>query len=72
MTLTPRENLLTAYALYLERLEFLRSEVKRVVSRGLQLGEAYEDETMAALNEIEDELAGVEECVVLLNHLLRG
>jgi hypothetical protein len=58
--------------MYLTRLEFLRSEVTRVVDRGLQLGKTHEEETMAALDEIEDELAGVEECIVLLNHLLWG
>jgi len=72
VTLIPRENLLTAYSVYLQRLEFLKSEVTRTVNRGLQLGEAYEEETMAALDGIEEELVGVGECIVLLNQLLQG
>ena len=65
-----KENVLAAQLMYVQRIELLRSEVDRIVKRGLQLGADYEDETMTALDEIEKELEGIDECLALLNHLL--
>jgi archaellum component FlaC len=70
MTLIDKENVLTAQYMYVKRIEFLRSEVSRVVNRGIQLGEAYEEQTMSELDEIEEELQGIDECLELLKQLL--
>jgi len=70
MSLVDKENLLTAQYMYVQRIEFLRSEITRLVNRGMQLGKEYEDETMAALDEIEEELQGIDECLELLKHML--
>jgi len=70
MSLVDKENLLTAQYMYVTRIEFLRSEITRLVNRGMQLGKEYEDETMAALDEIEEELQGIDECLELLKHML--
>ena len=70
MSLVNKENVLTAQYMYLKRIEFLKAEVSRVVSRGIQLGQAYEEETMFALDEIEKELSGIDECLEILKHLL--
>jgi hypothetical protein len=72
MSLVNKENLLAAQLMYLNRIEFLRREVNRVVNKGLQLGEAHEQTTMAALDEIEKELEGIDECLTLLKHLFRS
>lgn len=70
MSLIDKENVLAAQLMYVQRIEFLRSEVTRIVNRGIQLGSDYESETMVALDEIEKELEGIDECLALLNHLL--
>ena len=70
MSLVDKENVLAAQYMYVKRIEFLRSEVSRIVNRGTQLGEAYEAETMTALDEIEEELQGIDECLELLKHML--
>jgi len=70
MSLINKENVLAAQLMYVNRIEFLRSEVSRIVNRGIQLGEVYEAETMSALDVIEEELTGIDECLSLLKHLL--
>lgn len=70
MSLVDKENILTAKHMYLQRIEFLQSEVQRLVNRGIQLGEDHEVETMAALDEVEEELNGINEGLDVLNHLL--
>ena len=72
MSLIAKENILTAQYMYYQRLEELRSEVRKVVEQGLALGEEYEGETAMALGEIEEEVCGVEECIHLLDHLFRS
>jgi len=72
MSLIYRENVLTAQLMYLKRIEFLRSEVSRLVNKGEQLGQSSETEIMSALDEIENELEGIDECLELLKNLLRG
>ena len=72
MSLINRENVLAAQLMYLKRIETLRNEVSRVVNIGLQLGQEHEVETMSALDEIERELEGIDECLILLKNLLRG
>lgn len=67
-----KENILAAQDMYAARTRFLRSEVNRVVVQGIQLGDAYEGETMFALDDIEEELDGINECLTLLNYLLYG
>ncbi len=70
MSLVNKENVLAAQYMYVKRIEFLRSEVSRIINRGKQLGGAYESETLAALDEIEEELNGIDECLELLKHML--
>ena len=70
MSLFDKENVITAQYMYARRIEFLRSEVSRIVNRGKQLGEAHEAETMFALDEIERELNGIDECLELLKYML--
>ncbi len=70
MSLIDKENVLTAQYMYIKRIEFLRSEVSRIVDRGIQLGQAYEAETMTALGEIDKELQGIDECLEVLKYLL--
>jgi len=70
MTLIDKENVLAAQYMYIKRIEFLRSEVSRVVDRGVQLGQAYEVETMTALDKIDEELQGIDECLEVLKYLL--
>jgi len=65
-----KENVLAAQYMYVKRIEFLRSEVSRIVNKGLQLGEAYEAQTMSELDSIEEELQGIDECLELLKHML--
>ena len=65
-----KESILTAQYMYVTRIEFLQSEINRIVNRGMQLGEAYEQETMSALDVIEEELDGIKECLSVLNYLL--
>jgi len=72
MSLIYRENVLTAQLMYLKRIEFLRSEVSRLVNKGEQLGQSSETEIMSALDEIENDLEGIDECLELLKNLLRG
>lgn len=72
MSLINKENLLAAQCMYKARLQFLQEEVQLVTQRGLALGEAHEAETMAALDAIEQELKGVDECLGVLKHLLRS
>ncbi len=70
--LVEKQNVITAQHMYRERIRFLRSEVSRLVDRCIELGEDYESETMSALDEIEEELDGINECLVLLKHLRRS
>lgn len=70
MSIFDKENVLAAQYMYVKRIEFLRSEVSRVVSRGEQLGADHEAETMTALDKIEEELKGIDECLELLKHML--
>jgi hypothetical protein len=70
MSLIDRNNVLSAQYMYFKRVEFLHSEVSRVVNRGIQLGQDYEAQTMSALDAIEEELEGINECLALLKHLL--
>ena len=70
MPLVDKENVLAAQLMYVDRIEFLRAEVSRVVNRGIQLGDDYEAETMFALDVIEDELKGIDDCLAVLKHLL--
>lgn len=72
MSLVNKENLLSAQHMYLNRVEALRLELNRVVKRGIQLGESHEQQTMAALDEIEKELEGISECLTVLKHLFRS
>lgn len=72
MSLIDKENVLAAQYMYVQRLDVLRSEVSRVVNQGLQLGQVYETEALSALDEIEDELEGINECLAVLNHMLWG
>ncbi len=70
MSLIDKENVLAAQYMYIKRIEFLRSEVSRIVDKGIQLGQAYEMETMTALDKIDEELQGIDECLEVLKHLL--
>ena len=70
MPLIDKENILATQYMYVQRIEHLRTKVTRIVNRGLQLGEVYETETMFALDEIEKELEGIDECLEVLKHLL--
>ncbi len=70
MSLVNKENILAAQYMYVKRIEFLKEEVSKIVKRGMQLGEAYEPEIMSALDEIEKELEGIDECLAVLKHLL--
>ena len=70
MPLIDKENILATQYMYVQRIEHLRTEVTRIVNRGLHLGEVYETETMFALDEIEKELEGIDECLEVLKHLL--
>ena len=65
-----KENILAAQFMYVQRIEVLQAEISTIVERGMQLGEAYEQETMSALDTIEEELDGINECLTLLNCLL--
>jgi len=65
-----KENILAAQFMYVQRIEVLQAEITKIVARGMQLGEAYEKETMSALDVIEEELDGIKECLSLLNRLL--
>lgn len=70
MSLIDKENILTAQYMYVNRIEFLRSEVSRIVNQGLQLGKDYEEQTMSELDNIEEELQGIDECLEVLKHML--
>ena len=70
MSLITEENILTAQYMYYQRLDVLKARVQQVVEQGLSWGEEHEEKTTAALNEIEEEVNGVEECIMLLNRLL--
>jgi flagellin-like hook-associated protein FlgL len=72
MSLVNKENLLAAQHMYLNRIKTLQREVNRVVDKGLQLGEANAQTTMSALDEIEKELEGIDECLTVLKHLFRS
>ncbi len=72
MSLVDIENILAAKKMYLRRIEFLQGEIQRLVKRGLQLGEDREVETMAALDEVEEELNGINDGLGVLNHLLKS
>jgi outer membrane protein assembly factor BamD (BamD/ComL family) len=72
MVQVAKENVLAARDMYVQRFYFLRSEISRIVKREEQLGEEYEEEAMLALDEIENEIAGIDECLVVLKHLLCG
>ncbi len=62
---------MAAQNLYQDRLHFLRSEIKRVVKTGRHMGKEYEEETMEALDWIEEEVDGIDECLRMLYYLLR-
>ena len=70
MSLIDKENVLAAQYMYVQRIEFLRSEVTRIVQQGEQLGQANEAEAMSALDAIEEELEGIDECLELLKYML--
>jgi len=70
MPLIDKDNILATQYMYVQRIEYLRTEVTRIVNRGLQLGEVYETETMFALDEIEKELEYIDECLEILKYLL--
>ena len=70
MSLIDKENILVAQYMYASRIDFLNAELSKVVNRGLELGKDHEIETMAALDELEEELKGIDECLELLRHLL--
>jgi hypothetical protein len=65
-----KENILAAQFMYVQRIDVLQAEITKIVARGMQLGEDYEEETMSALDVIEEELDGIKECLTLLNGLL--
>jgi hypothetical protein len=65
-----KENILAAQCMYVQRIDVLQAEISKIVTRGMQLGEDYEEETMSALDVIEEELDGINECLTLLNGLL--
>ena len=67
MSLIDKENVLAAQYMYLQRVDFLQSEISRIVNRGKQLGETYEIEAISALDEIEQELDGIDECLELID-----
>ena len=71
MALIQLANIRAAQNMYSQRVDFLRTEVSRIVHYGEQLGEAYQTETMGALNEIENELDGIDECLELLRKMIR-
>ena len=70
MSLVDKENVITAQLMYVQRIEYLRSEVSRIVNKGRELGAEHEEEIMSALDQIEDELQGIDECLLVLKHLL--
>lgn len=70
MSLIDKENILTAKYMYLKRIEFLQTEVRRLVKQGKKLGVTHEKKTMASLDEVEEELNGINEGLDVLNHLL--
>lgn len=70
MDLLNKENLLTAQYMYYQRLGDLKVEVQRLIRQGIALGEEWEEETLACLGALEEEVRGIEECIALLNHLL--
>lgn len=72
MSLIEKENVLAAQRMYAKRMEFLGSEIKRIVNHGTQVGQSQEAEIMSALDNIEEELEGIDECLDLLNRLLWG
>ncbi len=72
MSLVHRENILAAKNMYLQRIEFLQGEIQRLVNRGIQLGQDHEVETMEALDDVEEELDGINDGLGVLNHLLKG
>ncbi len=65
-----KENILAAQFMYVQRIGVLQAEISKIVARGMQLGAAYEKETMSALDVIDEELDGIKECLTLLNCLL--
>ena len=70
MSLVDKENVITAQLMYVQRIEHLRSEVSRIVNKGMELGAEHEEEIMSELDQIEDELQGIDECLLVLKHLL--
>lgn len=67
-----KENIITAHSMYMRRIEALHSEISKIGDTGLQLGKSYKAEALAALDEIENELEGIDECLAILKHLLRS
>ena len=69
MPSVPQENLAAARHLYRKRIKTLQIAMTRVVEQGIFLGEAFESETMLALDEIEKEVDSIQECLCVLDHL---
>lgn len=67
----PKENIHAAHTLYSNRIKAIRPEVQEIAERGTRLGPEYEEEAMAELAALEEELDGLEEGIKILNFLLR-
>ena len=67
-----KENIQAAQDLYVSRIKALKPEVEEIANRGRLLGQEYEQETMSALNELDKELDGLQEGLLVLQYLLRG